>query len=136
MPSARVVAPPAAGRIAGPEVPHRVAVRPNDGSRQGPLAAATVPPCQRPDADPEAWFPLVKTGPITPNVARAEQLHARVLCAGCPRTAACLEEAMTSSVGRYGIWGGTSERERARMRDRAARARRRVAVTASDEAVA
>ena len=36
------------------------------------------------------------------------------ICRGCPVSAECLEWALETRV-RYGIWGGTTERERRRM---------------------
>lgn len=40
---------------------------------------------------------------------------AKAICASCPVKAECLQMAM-DNVERFGIWGGTSERERRRMR--------------------
>lgn len=40
---------------------------------------------------------------------------AKAVCAGCMVRAECLEFALTEEI-RHGIWGGTSERERGRMR--------------------
>lgn len=37
---------------------------------------------------------------------------AKAVCAKCPVIEACLEYAMTSQAGEYGIWGGTTEHER------------------------
>lgn len=41
------------------------------------------------------------------------------ICAGCPVRAECLDYALESRQ-RYGIWGGTTERERRRLRHRTA----------------
>lgn len=57
-------------------------------------------------ADPEAFFPE-KGGSST---------AAMQMCADCPVADDCLDYAMQSPVVLYGIWGGTSERERQRMR--------------------
>jgi len=56
--------------------------------------------------DPELFFP--ERGGST----RA----AKAVCAGCPARAQCLEHALTHDE-RYGVWGGTSERERRRLKD-------------------
>lgn len=42
---------------------------------------------------------------------------ALAVCRGCPVRAACLEYALAYPE-HYGVWGGTSERERRRMRRR------------------
>ena len=41
------------------------------------------------------------------------QAPARAVCADCPVRAACLDYGMDEN---YGVWGGTSERERRRLR--------------------
>lgn len=41
--------------------------------------------------------------------------RAKAICAECPVVSECLEYALTTPE-RYGIWGGTSERERRTMR--------------------
>ncbi len=48
-----------------------------------------------------------------------DDLPARKVCADCPVAADCLAEAVT--LGERGIWGGTSERERRRGRNRPVR---------------
>ena len=42
--------------------------------------------------------------------------EARALCASCPVAAQCLEYALNNKQAPVGIWGGTDERERARIR--------------------
>ncbi len=54
--------------------------------------------------DPELFFPE-KGGSTRP---------AKAVCAGCPVRAQCLEHALAHDE-RYGVWGGTSERERRRL---------------------
>lgn len=47
---------------------------------------------------------------------KAERVAAaKRICAGCPVKTECLDYAMTNKEI-YGVWGGTSEEERARMR--------------------
>jgi WhiB family redox-sensing transcriptional regulator len=43
---------------------------------------------------------------------------AKGVCAICPVQASCLDHAMATRE-RFGIWGGTSERERRRLRSAA-----------------
>lgn len=50
----------------------------------------------------------------------------RAICATCPMQQPCLEWALAAPE-RYGIWGGTTERERTRIR----RNRRMTAVSAA-----
>lgn len=60
-------------------------------------------------ADPDLFFP-------------AEGDDAAValrICRGCPVRAECLEWALDSRV-RYGVWGGTTERDRRRLQRRTA----------------
>jgi WhiB family redox-sensing transcriptional regulator len=54
--------------------------------------------------DPDLFFP-----------ERGEDARsAKAVCAGCTVRAQCLSEAIEDE--RHGIWGGTSERERRRIR--------------------
>lgn len=73
--------------------------------------------------------PTFRSGPvpcrgITPlmydelGVARA-----KAVCAGCPVREACLEFALANDE-RWGVWGGTSERQRRAMRAASDRERR------------
>ena len=84
----------------------------------GPAAAAPVHwqdrgACR--GVDPGLFFP-----------ARGESLAAaRAVCAGCPVRRECLEHALAQPE-KFGVWGGTSERERRVLR----RDRRRQARTA------
>ncbi|WP_345217076.1 WhiB family transcriptional regulator [Georgenia halophila] len=56
-------------------------------------------------SDPEAFFPGKGESPAP----------AKAICARCPVTARCLEHALANDE-RLGVWVGTSERERRRLR--------------------
>ena len=57
--------------------------------------------------DPEAFFP--ERG--------GSNREAKRVCKACPVVAECLEYALRNDEP-FGIWGGTSERERRRMKQR------------------
>ena len=57
--------------------------------------------------DPELFFPL-DTGPA------ARQVAAKAICARCPVLAECRSWAISHEA--YGIWGGLTEHQRARLR--------------------
>src|SRR5690606_27545378 len=57
-------------------------------------------------ADPDLFFP--PPGPYGAEDAKA-------ICQGCPVRAECLDYAVTTAQ-KYGIWGGTNERERREIR--------------------
>ena len=61
------------------------------------------------ETDPEAFFP--EKGGSTREAKR--------VCTGCSVRAECLEAALTNDE-RFGIWGGLSERERRKLKRRAA----------------
>lgn len=67
------------------------------------------------EVDPELFFPE-KGGTTRP---------AKEICRRCDLQAACLEWALTNDE-RFGVWGGTSEYERQKVRS----ARQRAAVAA------
>lgn len=70
----------------------------------------TAIPCQRPDADPEAWFPVIETEGITPEAAIRElEETAAALCAGCPIRETCLINGLTEP---HGVWGGEAPHQR------------------------
>lgn len=55
--------------------------------------------------DPDLFFP-----------DRGESLEpAKRVCRGCPVQVACLDHALAGNE-KFGVWGGTSERERRRLR--------------------
>lgn len=63
------------------------------------------------DVDPELFFPIGKTGP-----AVAQQIAAaRQVCLGCTVREPCLSWAVASGQD-AGVWGGTTEEERRRLR--------------------
>lgn len=62
------------------------------------------------ETDPDAFFP------VRGGSTRA----AKRVCARCPIRPECLSWALATGE-RYGVWGGLSERERQRLRPRAAR---------------
>lgn len=80
--------------------------------------------CQ--SADPELFFPISTLDPSSRDVVRA-----KAICGRCAVRPQCLTHAMESGP-LQGIWGGTTEDDRRRLRIRATRARRRVAAPAAD----
>jgi len=54
--------------------------------------------------DPELFFPEKAT----------QSRDARAVCARCPVCSKCLEDALTHNR-EYGVWGGTTERERRKL---------------------
>ncbi len=60
-------------------------------------------------ADPDLFFPISDSGP-----AREQTAQAKAICATCRVRRECLAFALrTGQI--YGIWGGTTEHERARV---------------------
>lgn len=62
------------------------------------------------DTDPDLFFPVGTTGPALEQIATAKSV-----CDACPVTEPCLEFALLTNQD-SGIWGGTSEDERRRLR--------------------
>lgn len=60
-------------------------------------------------ADPDLFFPG----------EGEEALAALKICSGCAVKAECLEWALEARI-RYGVWGGTTERDRRRLQRRSA----------------
>jgi len=54
---------------------------------------------------------------------QAREARAKTVCARCPVSDPCLEFAMETNQ-KYGIWGGLTDKERASLKRRRARARR------------
>lgn len=74
------------------------------------------------DTDPELFFPIGTTGP-----ALAQIETAKIVCGQCPARVECLEFALSTNQD-SGIWGGTDEDERRKLR-RAWVARQRAAAS-------
>jgi hypothetical protein len=70
--------------------------------------------CADGGTDADDWFPVATRW----SRARAEAARALALCAMCPVRADCLELSMRQwdGAGRYGVWGGLLEAERAAIR--------------------
>jgi WhiB family redox-sensing transcriptional regulator len=62
------------------------------------------------DTDPDLFFPVGSTGPAIEQIDSAKQV-----CSTCESMSACLEFALATNQ-ESGIWGGTSEEERRRLR--------------------
>lgn len=62
------------------------------------------------DTDPDLFFPVGTTGPALEQIAAA-----KAVCTGCDARSACLEYALATNQD-SGIWGGTSEEERRKLR--------------------
>lgn len=60
--------------------------------------------------DPELFFPVGSTGPVLEEIQAA-----KAVCARCPVSQACLQFALDTNQD-TGIWGGTTEEERRRLR--------------------
>ncbi len=72
------------------------------------------------DTDPDLFFPVGTTGPAIDQIASA-----KTVCGACDAQAECLEFALATNQD-SGVWGGTSEEERRKLR-KAWLARRRKA---------
>lgn len=59
--------------------------------------------------DPELFFPVGTAGPAVQDAEAAKEV-----CHRCPVVAECLDWAVTTEQT-TGVWGGTSEHERARL---------------------
>ncbi|PRX45914.1 transcription factor WhiB [Prauserella shujinwangii] len=73
------------------------------------------------DEDPELFFPVSELGPGARQTAEAKSV-----CARCPVRAECLDYAIDEGLD-FGIFGGTTERERRELlrRRRVSRSRSR-----------
>ena len=73
------------------------------------------------DTDPSLFFPVGTTGPAVAQIASA-----KAVCRQCDAQSACLEFALTTNQD-SGIWGGTDEEERRKLRRQWLARRRRMA---------
>ncbi len=73
------------------------------------------------DTDPDLFFPVGTTGPALEQIASAT-----AVCDECPAKQPCLEYALSTNQD-SGVWGGTSEEERRKLRRKWLAARRRSA---------
>jgi WhiB family redox-sensing transcriptional regulator len=62
------------------------------------------------DTSPDLFFPVGTTGPALEQIAAA-----KAVCTECPVQEPCLEFALMTNQD-SGIWGGTSEEERRKLR--------------------
>lgn len=62
------------------------------------------------DTDPDLFFPVGTTGPAVEQID-----NARAVCMQCEAQAPCLEYALATNQD-SGVWGGTSEEERRKLR--------------------
>jgi WhiB family redox-sensing transcriptional regulator len=62
------------------------------------------------DTSPDLFFPVGTTGPAIEQIAQA-----KAVCGECDVQAACLEFALVTNQD-SGVWGGTSEEERRKIR--------------------
>ena len=75
------------------------------------------------DTDPDLFFPVGTTGPALEQIAAA-----KAVCDSCEAKAPCLEFALTTNQD-SGVWGGTSEEERRKLRRAWVAQQRRAAAT-------
>ncbi len=73
------------------------------------------------DTDPDLFFPVGTTGPAIEQIETA-----KAVCRQCDAQGACLEFALATNQD-SGIWGGTSEEERRKLRKQWVAAHRRSA---------
>ena len=62
------------------------------------------------DTDPDLFFPIGSTGPAVEQIDAA-----KAVCRMCPSQPECLEFALATNQ-EAGVWGGTSEDERRKLR--------------------
>jgi len=73
------------------------------------------------DTEPELFFPIGTTGMATDQIESAKRV-----CDHCDAQKACLEFALATNQ-ESGVWGGTTEDERRKLRKQWLAARRRAA---------
>ena len=62
------------------------------------------------DTDPDLFFPIGTTGPAIEQIESA-----KAVCLACDAQSSCLDFALATNQ-ESGIWGGTSEEERRKLR--------------------
>jgi WhiB family redox-sensing transcriptional regulator len=62
------------------------------------------------DTNPDLFFPVGTTGPAIEQIEQA-----KAVCRECPAQVPCLEFALMTNQD-SGVWGGTSEEERRKLR--------------------
>ena len=67
--------------------------------------------------DPELWFPQRSHTRRTYELATRRTARAQAICQSCPVQDKCLHHAITTDT-RYGIWGGATAADRARLTGR------------------
>jgi WhiB family transcriptional regulator, redox-sensing transcriptional regulator len=75
------------------------------------------------DTGPDLFFPVGTTGPAIEQIASA-----KAVCDTCASKADCIEFALATNQD-SGVWGGTSEEERRKLRKQWLAARRRLAAS-------
>ena len=65
--------------------------------------------CRPPWVDKSNFYPEGTT-----DERNAQEARAKAVCAGCPVRQKCLDTAVALGE-KYGVWGGTGERERAKL---------------------
>ena len=73
------------------------------------------------DTDPDLFFPVGTTGPAIEQIE-----NAKAVCRECDAQAPCLEFALATNQD-SGVWGGTSEEERRKLRKQYVARQRRTA---------
>ncbi len=74
--------------------------------------------------DPDLFFPVGTTG-----IALEQIEQAKAVCRACDAQSACLEFALSTNQ-ESGVWGGTSEEERRKLRRQWVARQRRATLTA------
>lgn len=69
------------------------------------------------DANPEIFFP--SEGGHGSSYLKRLELVAKAYCHACPVSGNCLDEALLNDE--FGVWGGTTRKERVRLKRRASR---------------
>jgi WhiB family redox-sensing transcriptional regulator len=64
--------------------------------------------------DPETWFPKGEGERNGSKRVKAATAYAQAICADCPVKTDCLAFAIALDL-RYGIWGGVTEQDRAKL---------------------